>query len=87
MPRDDGTLVDAPYIPIWIKDKSDRLRRIFALVDSGADSCVIPNDMAEFLGLIQEETVENTAGIGGTVKVRSSKLSFAVKSGRENYNL
>ena len=87
VPRDDGTLVDAPYIPVWIKDRHQRTREVLALIDSGADSCVLPNDMAEFLGLKQENEEQSTAGIGGPVKVRRSKLSLTVKNERERYDI
>ena len=85
--RDDGTLIDAPYVPVWIKDRHDRMRQFLALIDSGADSSVLPYDMADFLGLKQEEQVQNTAGIGGPVKVRKSKLALTVKNERERYSI
>ena len=87
VPRADGTLRKAPYIPIFLRDKSNKLVRIIALLDSGADTTVVPRDLAIFLGLKEHEPVSETGGIGGNVKVKESSLQFTTKGKREKYNL
>lgn len=86
IPREDGTLRKAPFIPIFAHDENNRLVQIIALIDSGADNIVMPKELAEILGLKLGEEIE-TAGIGGKTKVRRTKLSFTVKKGREAYQI
>lgn len=88
VPRPDGTLRKAPYIPIYVRDSEGKLYRWVALVDSGADCTVISKDTAEFLGLKEKESeAKSTAGIGGLVKVKNSVLTFQIKDEREKYPL
>jgi|SRR3989338_3438827 len=86
IPREDGTLRKAPFIPIFAHDENNRLVQIIALIDSGADNIVIPKELAEILGLKLGEEVE-TAGIGGKTKVRKTRMCFAVRKGREMYQI
>jgi len=76
----------APYIPILVHNKFGRMMKILALVDSGSDSAVLPNDMADLLELNLKEETE-TRGIGGMVKVRRTKFHFRIKNKRESYPL
>ncbi len=74
--RKDGTLRRAPFIPLHLRDHSNRLLNFVALVDSGADTSVIPKNIATLLGLKESDHDENTAGIGGLVKVKTSRILF-----------
>ena len=88
VPRPDGTLRKAPFIPIHVRNKEGRVIELIALLDSGADQTVISNDLAEFLGLKQHKTPEGkTGGIGGKVKVNASALSLQLKGEHESHNL
>jgi hypothetical protein len=87
IPRADGTLRKAPYIPIYVRNKSGRLIRVVALLDSGADNTVVPKDLALVLGLKEKETDTETGGIGGKVRVKESTLQLRVKNERERYSL
>jgi len=86
VPRPDGTLRKAPYIPIFSRDRNGKLVRIVALVDSGADDTVVPKDLSIILGLKEHEE-SDTGGIGGKVKARKSRLSFEIRGSRETYHL
>lgn len=86
MPREDGLLVKAPCIRIRERDDDGKCVEITALVDSGADSVVIPKDLAELLGLKLGEETE-TGGIGGKTKARKAQFSFVLRKGRESYPL
>ncbi len=65
VPRPDGTLRRAPYIPIFSIDKAGKLIRIVALIDSGADFTVIPKDLAALLGLKEDQQDIDTGGLEG----------------------
>jgi len=87
VPRRDGTLRHAPFIPLLITNKFGRTMKIIALLDSGADTTVIPKDLAEVIGLKEKKTDSETGGIGGKVKVKESKLRFRIAGNRESYSL
>jgi len=87
VPRQDGTLRKAPFISIFVRTKENKLMRIVALLDSGADTTVVPKGLAEILGLKEKEESIETGGIGGKVKVKKSKMSFQISSSREKYSL
>ena len=86
VPRRDGTLRKAPYIPIYVRIKEGKLIKVVALLDTGADTTVIPNDLAEVLGLKQTESLE-TGGIGGKTKVKKSRLTLEIKGEHEKHQL
>ncbi|MBI4150638.1 retropepsin-like domain-containing protein [Candidatus Woesearchaeota archaeon] len=86
IPREDKTLRHAPFIKILAEDAAGKKIELLALVDSGADSIVIPRDLAEVLGLKLGEEQE-TAGIGGKTKVRRTRFMFTVRSERESYRI
>ncbi|MBR9691467.1 hypothetical protein GOV06_01650 [Candidatus Woesearchaeota archaeon] len=87
VPRADGTLRKAPFIPVHVTNKFGRSMEVIALLDSGADYTVVPKDLAELLGLKESKKENDTGGIGGKVKVRNSRLRFRLKGNRENYPL
>lgn len=86
IPRPDGTLRHAPFIPLFVRTKSGKLIEVVALLDSGADNTVIPKDLAEILELKELEETD-TAGIGGNVKVKKTKLNFMIIGTREKHSL
>ncbi len=86
--RPDGTLKRAPYIIVYLRNKDGKLMKMVGLLDSGADNTVVPNDLAQILGLKEERNSDDeTKGIGGKVKTTSSKLHLRIKNERENYSL
>lgn len=87
VPRLDGTLRQAPFIPIFVTNKFGKTMEVIALLDSGADNTVVPKDLAEILGLKEEKIDIDTGGIGGKVKVKKSRLRFKIKGEREKYSL
>lgn len=86
VPRPDGTLRHAPYVPIYIQDKKGKQIRIVSLIDSGADDTVVPKDLAILLGLSEKGNETETAGIGGRVRVKESRLSLSVRGEHEQYS-
>jgi len=87
VPRKDGSLRRAPFIPTYIRDKNEKLLKFITLVDSGADTTVIPKDAAIILGLKEGEKEEQTGGIGGFVRVKTSRMAFQIIGEHEKYNL
>jgi len=85
--RQDKTLRKAPYIPIFAITDSGKMIKIAALIDSGADFTVVPKDLATILGLKEETLTTETAGIGGKVPVKKSRLNFRIIGRREEYPL
>ena len=58
-----------PWIPVSINAKDDK-KSFLTLVDSGADSCILDKDVADFLGLdILNGEHFKTHGIGGNADV------------------
>lgn len=82
----DDVLRKAPFIPVYLHDKNDKLLVFNALIDSGADNTVVPKDLAEVLGLTEKDSLE-TGGIGGSVKVKKSNLRMTIKGLHEAYTL
>lgn len=87
VPRKDGSLRRAPFIPLHLRDQSNKLLNFIALVDSGADTSVIPKNIAVLLGLRESDHEENTGGIGGLVKVKTSRIPFSIIGEHEKHNL
>jgi len=85
--RPDNSLQKAPWIPIYLHEKEGKLVRWFALVDSGADTSVMPKEVAQLLGLEETDSEIETGGIGGKTKVKESKLTFTVKDSREKHQM
>jgi len=61
--------------------------KVVALLDSGADTTVIPKDLAEILGIKEKPPDSETGGIGGKVKVNESRFRFKLQGNRESYSL
>lgn len=59
---------------------------VIALLDSGADVSVIPQDIAELLGIDLTKEKEISRGIGGEVDVINTKIKINIKKGHESYN-
>lgn len=87
VPRSDGTLRHAPYLPISVRTKEGKLLTLTALLDSGADEAVIPYDLAIILGFKADDEELSTGGIGGSVRVRKTTLEFTIGKGRETHHL
>ncbi len=87
VPRSDGTLRHAPFIPISVLNRFGKKMEFIALLDSGADTTVVPKDFAEFLGLKEDKVEIDTGGIGGSAKARKSRLNFKIVGNRERYSL
>ena len=87
MPRKDGSLRHAPFIPILVKNKFGQAMNVVGLLDSGADNTVVPKDLAEILGLREDPELDETGGIGGNVNVKRSRLSFKLVGSHESYPL
>ena len=85
--RKDGTLWHAPFIPVEVINRFGSSMKVVALLDSGADTTVVPKDLADLLGLKEGPSVIESGGIGGQVKVKEAKLSFSIKGQREHYRL
>lgn len=85
VPRKDGTLRFAPYIPVYLKSSKDSFIEITALVDSGADFSVMSIDLAKLLGFKLSNHEETTAGIGGNVKVKETQVNIMIKGDHEKY--
>jgi len=86
VPRKDGTLRKAPYIYVLARTKEERLIKVVVLLDTGADTTVVPKDLAEVLGLKEAEEIE-TGGIGGNAKVKKSRMQFIIEGGHEKHTM
>ena len=87
VPRKDGTLRHAPFIPVIVRNKFEQVMKVVGLVDSGADTNVVPRDLADLLGMKENAASTETGGIGGKVKVKRSRLRFMLEGNRERYSL
>ena len=87
VPRPDGTLRKAPFIPIFVRTDKNKLMRIVALIDSGADTTVLPKGLAKLLGLKEIGEIFETKGIGGNVKVKESRMQFKITGDHETHQL
>ena len=83
--RPDGTIVKTPSIPITINGKTESSYDVIALLDSGADISVIPQDFAELIGLDLNQKTTVAFGIGGEVKSIEDQIEIMVKKGHEEY--
>lgn len=84
--RKDNQEIKSPSIPIILSGSGGKYE-FFALLDSGADVSVIPQDTAELLGLDLSGEKEDANGIGGKVLAVHSKVNLEIKRGHESYNL
>src|SRR3989338_8384925 len=82
VPRKDGTLRHAPFIPVIVRNKFEQVMKVVGLVDSGADTTVVPRDLADLLGMKENAASTETGGIGGKVKVKRSRLHYNLQTRR-----
>ena len=83
-PFEDNT--KTPSIPISLKGNGNSSFEFIALVDSGADLSVIPQDVAELLGLDLTGKKQKVRGIGGWLESIEEKIILNISKGHENYN-
>lgn len=77
--RPNNTEVKSPSIPIILSGNGGKYQ-FMALLDSGADMSVIPEEVAELLGLDLSGNKEEAQGIGG--KVNSLQTSVNLELGK-----
>lgn len=72
----------APYLDVvYINPQTNKRFKTIALIDTGADRCVIPSHLAKFLGYSnQEKTIVQVRGIGGQVTCYSHIMQIEVKN-------
>ena len=85
--RPDGDIVKTPSIPIILTGRSNVKIEFMALIDSGADLSVIPEDIADLLNIDMDGKKDKSKGIGGEVEVINSKINVKIKKGHEDYSL
>ncbi len=78
-------LVRLPMIPIILIGNNDLRFETMALLDSGADSTCITQDIAEVLGLDLSGKKEPMGGITGETKCARSKVLVSINQTRFNY--
>ena len=83
--NESGRSHHGPYVPIYINHPDGKLLVFLALIDSGADSCVMSKSTAEFLKLKLGKT-DKTGGIGGDTKGRWSNFSFKIIGEHEQHS-
>ena len=85
--RPDGRTIKTPSIPINLIGNSGIKIEAMALIDSGADLSIIPQDIAELLNLNLKEGKDKSRGIGGEVEVINTTMQINVKKVHEDYML
>lgn len=88
----EGTIKKLPYISVDLKGKNGKFWvHTLALIDSGADISVIPQDFAELIGVEIGKDITIAKGIGGPVRVVNSTMDFQIKGGEDhktyNFNI
>lgn len=86
LPNKKGVDKRTPTIPVTLKGKAETSIQVYALIDSGADISIIPKALAEFLDLDLSGETHVSYGIGGEIKVKTSKMRVTVKKNRENHS-
>ena len=76
----------SPSIPIYLKGNGDTSFQFIGLLDSGADYSVIPQDVAELLGLKLNGEKEKVRGIGGWLDSVTETITITINKGHEIYN-
>ena len=69
-----------PLIPVAFIGESGR-KTIYALLDSGADTIIIPLELAKELGVRLKEMSEPIRGVGGTTKGYEGYVFFELGIG------
>lgn len=84
--RKDGIEKKLPYISIELNGEESNLWvETRALIDSGADISVIPKDFAELIGVKIDGEPGFANGIGGQVRVITSKMNLKIKGDHTTY--
>lgn len=83
IPDSDGIISLIPQVPITLVGKEVIVA--MAILDSGADTCVISKNMADKLGLSFIVSKEFSRGIGGRVDSAGSKMILVIQQGQERY--
>ena len=86
MKRPNDITIKSPSIPITIWGTGQRYEFV-ALIDSGADVCVIPRDVAELLGLDLSGKKEEARGIGGKVSAVQTTIHLELGKPHERYTI
>ena len=80
----DSVYVYTPSIPVTLVNGGEAID-VVALIDSGADHCIISKGLAELLNLDLSKTPEDTKGIGGSVEAVSTVMNIVVQNSHERY--
>jgi len=75
-----------PSIPISIRGNGNTNFGFMALLDSGADFSIIPQDVAELLNLDLTKKKEKVRGIGGWLDSIEDKITINISKGHESYS-
>jgi hypothetical protein len=78
------TIPPRPYLTVFLRNGSRTTNYIMALVDSGADYCIFPDDLAVNLGidLTKGPRLPIYGITGKAIEARLAKVSLAVIGGR-----
>lgn len=82
-PYSDGN--KSPSVPISLRGRGNNSFQFIGLLDSGADYSVIPQDVAELLGLKIDGKREKVRGIGGWMDSVNEKMIATISKGHESY--
>jgi len=74
-----------PSIPVTLAGRKESVDAI-ALLDSGADLSVIPNGLANILGLELSKETEEVYGIGGSLNSKTAIVQATIKNAHEKYS-
>tara|TARA_Y100000310_G_scaffold301013_1_gene337114 strand:+ start:367 stop:798 length:432 start_codon:yes stop_codon:yes gene_type:complete len=85
--RPDDQEVKTPSIPVTLIGNSPIRIEFMALIDSGADLSIIPQDVAELINLDLSGEKDKSRGIGGEVEVVNSKMKIHIEKKHERYLL
>ncbi len=85
--RPDGNKVKTPSIPVILIGRSGIKIEFMALIDSGADLSVIPQDVAELLDVDLNYPKDKSRGVGDEVEVININITINIKKGHEDYTL
>ncbi len=83
VPDSQGLLSLVPQVPITLVGKEVIIA--MAILDSGADTCVISKNIADKLGLYPITSKESSRGIGGRVDSVESRMIIIIQQGQERY--
>lgn len=86
MKRPNGVIVKSPVIPLTLSGRSSIRPEVIALLDSGADLSIVPEDMAELLDLDTSMPSDKSKGIGGEVEVKTTKMNIELRKTHETYS-